>query len=283
MNQDNQDDTAHRRIFHIRRSATDVLCLHPFEKHESVTDLEQISLHGLYGRDPDLEYLHTLRSDLYRDIERAVQRDVLDNRFVVRFPVAAAAFAVSYLFLSLFLRDPIPMLDEIFISSLSAVLVYRKLGRVFLQSSEVTETLTELKARVDSTLFVESAFVSAVEETIRSFDVLPLDMVIRDVLDPAVARSLVSRKYIDETREMVRYLEPRFSSIGHRRWKRRFPGVFGRELSKRDRKSLEAWIVKKDIDFPLFALYLVLVNGLKELSMVQDRAYRSIEGLREYR
>ncbi|PKL12436.1 MAG: hypothetical protein CVV52_10085 [Spirochaetae bacterium HGW-Spirochaetae-8] len=54
---------------------------------------------------------------LYMQIDRGVDRWIQDARYIPRLLMSAAVFLVTYFFFSLAVRDPLPMVDELLISS----------------------------------------------------------------------------------------------------------------------------------------------------------------------
>src|SRR5690554_7341348 len=66
---------------------------------------------------------------LFSQIDFAVDRWIQDKRYVPRLLISALVFMLSYLFFSLVVRDPIPMIDELLISSALTIFLWVTLSR----------------------------------------------------------------------------------------------------------------------------------------------------------
>lgn len=66
---------------------------------------------------------------LFSQIDFAVDRWIQDKRYVPRLLISAVVFMLSYLFFSLVVRDPIPMIDELLISSALTIFLWVTLSR----------------------------------------------------------------------------------------------------------------------------------------------------------
>jgi hypothetical protein len=82
---------------------------------------------------------------LFSQIDFAVDRWIQDKRYVPRLLFSALAFMVSYLFFSLVVRDPLPMIDELLISSGWAIVVWITLSRRDTRSILAQENRQRLK------------------------------------------------------------------------------------------------------------------------------------------
>lgn len=82
---------------------------------------------------------------LFSQIDFAVDRWIQDKRYVPRLLFSALAFMLSYLFFSLVVRDPLPMIDELLISSGLAIFVWVSLSRRDTRSILAQENRQRLK------------------------------------------------------------------------------------------------------------------------------------------
>jgi hypothetical protein len=151
-------------IYHLRRTDGTSFFLHPFKKAGSTFEIDRSTeLVGLYGVEPRVESLTQLRNDLYRRIEDDVRAWINERRFIPRFLVASGAFLVVYLFLSLVIRDPVPVVDEVLIGLGVAIFTFVIVGRRFEQSRVAGDRRIALRAKIDGVVFSQSPFVMRLE------------------------------------------------------------------------------------------------------------------------
>jgi hypothetical protein len=153
-------------IFHLTRSDGSDLFLHPFDSPGKLLSLLSGKTMGRFGIEPKVESLTRFRTELYKLTDEAVRAWIADKKFIPRFAVSALVFLVAYLLFSLVIRDPLPMIDELVLSILSASGAYYLLLRRDLSSPQAIKKRVELKNLIDSITFTESGFVRAVEEAL---------------------------------------------------------------------------------------------------------------------
>jgi hypothetical protein len=152
-------------LYHFARRDGTPLFLHPFLKPGSTLEITSTTeLQGKYGAEPRVESLTLLRNDLYRRIESDVRTWINERRFIPRFLISSAVFMLVFLFMSLVLRDPIPIVDEFLVSGGLAVFTYLVVGRRFEHSRTAGDVRVMLRSKVDGVVFTESPFVREVEE-----------------------------------------------------------------------------------------------------------------------
>ncbi|MGI6467375.1 MAG: hypothetical protein ACOXZZ_07290 [Sphaerochaetaceae bacterium] len=66
---------------------------------------------------------------IYKQIERGVDRWIQDKRYIPRLLISAFVFLVLYFFFSLAVRDPIPVIDELIIGLIGALLTANYLAK----------------------------------------------------------------------------------------------------------------------------------------------------------
>ncbi len=244
-------------IFHVSRSNGTPLFLHPFDSETKLFKvMEKEHMDGLYGSEPRIESLTLFRNELYRMVEKEVRDWVADARFIPRFLMSAGAFLVTYLVLSFVVRDPIPILDEIAISTGAAILTYILLGRRDLRSEMALKKRISLRNRVDAIVFNESAFIKRIEEYLATAENAG-----PDELAAKITRSddrLIPEEHKARGERLVSYLGRRFDKRDVRRLEKRIlKGEAGTE------KTLQRWAEQKKIDLPLFGLYLQLKKDVR--------------------
>lgn len=198
-------------IYHIFRKDGSPLFLHPFSETDKTTEfLEAADIEGKYGQEPRAESLELLRNELYRIIEGQVKRWMADQRFIPRFLISAGIFLIAYLFFSLVVRDPLPMIDEVALSTGAAVLCFILLGRRYLKTEPALRKRVQLRTKVDAIEFHPSEFVKAVEETLQKNEGATREQVFETLLNPI--KSPLNEEETRDARLIAMYLQRRFSA-----------------------------------------------------------------------
>ena len=95
-------------LFHIARKNGSSFFFDPFHDPVNIIPvLENCEIVGLYGNEPRVETVTHFRNELYRKVEQSVKIWVAERRFIPRFLISSALFLVTYLFMSLVVRDPL--------------------------------------------------------------------------------------------------------------------------------------------------------------------------------
>ncbi len=151
-------------LYHVTRRDGTPLFVHPFIVPGSTLNIDSATeLYGRYGSEPRVESLTLLRNELYRRIDADVRTWIGEQRFIPRFLISAAAFLLSFLFMSLVIRDPVPVVDELLISGAIATVVFLVVGKRFVQSEPAGKRRIMLRSKVDGIVFTESPFVRELE------------------------------------------------------------------------------------------------------------------------
>lgn len=165
-----------RHIFLIRRGSGDLLILHPFRPGDALfRDPENLVLEGRYGVEPDAAAASSLRSSLHQELDKGARADALDRKFYTRLLVCAGVFLALYTFLSIFVRDPIPLVDELLIGALGAAASWFALERRALSSPMFSERSAGLRRALDATIFRSSRVARALEECLQDAESLNPD------------------------------------------------------------------------------------------------------------
>ncbi len=222
---------------------------HPFEADEESVELLAASrIRGLYGEEPPVSALTGFRNELYLIAERALRRWNAEDRFLIRFLGASAVFVVAFLFLSIVVRDPVPLLDELLISLAVSIAAYFALVRRDLSSQRVERRRIEIRSAIDRTVFEESELVHRLEETLHAHEgngvpALDQQAVLFDEADSGVAAEILS------------YLAKGFRDRHYRRQERKLIRASRRADYQR---AMAEWAHQDKADVPLFCLYLAL-------------------------
>jgi|SRR5690554_2188002 hypothetical protein len=154
-----------RLCYILRRTKGNTLYLTPFvdpKLSNSWSEDEEIRWHASTG-------LHTHEKDdalftLYTQIDRGVDRWIQDARYLPRLLISALVFLITYFFFSLAVRDPIPMIDELIISSALAVTTAVVLGRRDKKGEVAMKRRLVLKQQASRSDFAIEEGLSSYEE-----------------------------------------------------------------------------------------------------------------------
>lgn len=102
--------------------------------------------------------------ELYSAIDFSVDRWIQNKQYIPRLLVSALAFTASYFILSLAIRDPLPMIDEIAISVGLTIFLWSALAKRDTRSSVAQRRRYELKVRASERQEVIDQQLFALEE-----------------------------------------------------------------------------------------------------------------------
>lgn len=240
-------------IFHIYRKDGTPLFLHPMGHPRFFLDLmdrmetgETIELKGKYGKDPRVESLTLFRNEVYRLIEQNVKIWAGEQRFIIRFLISAGIFLISYFILSVVVRDPVPMVDEILISLGASLAFFIISSRRLKNSDPATKKRIQLREMVDQIVFEEDPFLMKVESLLQEKEGENENTLMDNFwsgenpfqTDPADG----------ETVELMNYLEGLFD--------KKLVNRFNKALAKDNKeKPLPRLGGRKKMDLPLLATY----------------------------
>ena len=193
------------------------------------------------------------RNNMYRRIEEDVRDWISEKRFMPRFLSGAAVFLVTYLILSLVVRDPIPMVDELLLAAVTSVATYFFIGRRDLRSEEASKRRIALRNKVDGVVFTGSDFVAELERSLHRYEAATREELLES-LNSAKADPL----WAEHGEEATRFLSTLASFVESKRVKQ-----IERRLQKgRGLGSLAEPSNTESLDLPLVLLYLELKEEL---------------------
>lgn len=147
----------------MRRSHRPLVVISDFDlsRGEGIQDITSLTRHsaGMLSHEEDVEAEESLRLALLRQLSYYVQ----DHFYIPRLLISALVFLLGYLFCSLVIRDPVPMIDEIFIGGLLFVLSWVLLSRHEGNSAFALKSRIDLEKVLSSCSEVDSQFLSAAE------------------------------------------------------------------------------------------------------------------------
>ncbi len=155
-------------IFVLRVGTEESIILHPFGPGSPLygaagSPQAANRLEGRFAAGPGPLSFARLRAVLDTELEAGLRAYALERGFVLRVTASAAVFLVVYLFLSIVIRDPIPLFDELLGGGLAAFAVERLLVRRALRASRVIELGERLRLALGEAVFTESRVVAMTE------------------------------------------------------------------------------------------------------------------------
>jgi hypothetical protein len=137
--------------------------VHPFNDKKPYVHADVGSIAGRYGVGEVPSHADTIRAELYAAMEKGARKYFLDKGYYLRLALSSTVFVVVYLFLSIVVRDPVPLIDELLLGSLAAAAVFFASERKALSSRGHLETVLLLRRALDVAYFSESRIVDLFE------------------------------------------------------------------------------------------------------------------------
>ena len=236
-----------------------------------LTEFDDPKLAGTWSEDEEIAWfastgLHAQEKDdalflLYKRIDRGVDRWIQDARYIPRLLISALSFLVVYFFFSLAIRDPLPMIDELFIASAAAVITAMGLARRDKKGDVAMKQRLVLKQQASRSDFI-------IEEGIASYEDYLDECSHLDTIDLAERLTLTTSEslpslVIPEGRtgpwqEQFNNLLLRSIELTHKQLFTRYRQIIRVRNSEQGDESLAARLVKfsmqGQIDLPLLAL-----------------------------
>ena len=247
-------------LFHFSRKDGKSFFLDPFQDpNELISVIENSELIGLYGSEPKVEAITWFRNELYRKVEAAVKVWVAERRFIPRFLISSAIFLLVYLFMSLVIRDPLPMVDEILVAFGASIALYVFLARRDLSSAWSSKKRAELRGKIDSIYFQEDQFVKEVEKNLRRLETGSAQQALESII--LSTDSFYAHLNAEAAVQLARYIEIKLGSRELKRQEKKIHALLKakRGNDKREIESLSKQFSAKKIDLSLFAVY----HGIK--------------------
>jgi hypothetical protein len=137
--------------------------IHPFNQKMPYETSEASQIFGRYGVGEVPSHADSIRSELYAAMEKGARKYFLDKGYYLRLALASGVFVVVYLFLSVIVRDPVPLVDEFLLGTLAAAAVFFASERKALSSRSHLETVIRLRRALDGAYFSENRVVDLFE------------------------------------------------------------------------------------------------------------------------
>ena len=190
---------------------------------------------------------------LLREASAALSRWRQEKRYIPRLMLSAAVFIVLYLFLSVAVPDPIPVVDEILLSLLGAAGIWIIVSRMDARSSYMAGKLEAIEVSIAEAKAMASDDMRSIEDLYARFQSMGL-------LELAEAISSGSLPALAEAPE---WLED-FSEALHMHLKASDRGI-DRTIARIGGRGSERFLIHQvttgALDMPDLALYLAPVAG----------------------
>lgn len=98
--------------------------------------------------------------------EVTVSHFLQDKHYIPRLLISAGVFLIVYLFMSLVVRDPIPMVDELIIAGLLSVLSFLGLSKRDVRLARESKLLYDLRKEISSAEVIQEEWIEKMEEYI---------------------------------------------------------------------------------------------------------------------
>ncbi len=151
-----------RRYLFIIKSSPSII-LSPFSDDSLYKGHGDCSLLGRYGTGDMPLNTEALRGELNKAMEAGAREYYGAKGYYIRIVLSALIFISIYLFTSIVIRDPIPLLDELLLSAIAALLYYFWSERRALHSNAHTDAVLALRKALDLSFFKESRVVDIFE------------------------------------------------------------------------------------------------------------------------
>lgn len=138
------------------------LCDFP-RKEALISRLEEENFQGCYGTPPETEDLEQFRRVCKVKIELAVRDWFNEKKALIHLALGAGIFLFSFYFLSYVIRDPLPLVDELLLSTFLGGLGWFRLSRQEVRSEEALIKKQELNGYADRIPFAPGEYLKQTE------------------------------------------------------------------------------------------------------------------------
>ena len=111
----------------------------------------------------DDETRDNLDSYLLSKGETTVSHFLQDKHYIPRLLISALVFLLVYFFLSLVVRDPIPMIDELIASALLSVLTFLGLSKRDIRLARESKLMYDMKKELSNATLIQELFIEKIE------------------------------------------------------------------------------------------------------------------------
>ena len=152
-----------RNIYFLHWNNNRCFIANPPAKAALIDFLENEDIKGYYGSSPSAEDMQNFQANWKVKIDLAIRAWFNDSKFILHFILATGIFLLSFYFLSYVIRDPLPLVDEIVLSFLLALLGWHRLANQDVQSEKALLKKQELTDYLNRIPFESVEFLKQVE------------------------------------------------------------------------------------------------------------------------
>ncbi len=156
----------------INRSAQGVVLLLHTVFFEYVSGKKNETIYGLLGQQLLGDQLTAVKESLIKTARKNVLHQINEKIFIFSFLIASSVFFLAFFFMSIAIRDPIPILDELIISVVSSLLTYFLMRNYFRKRYKFDELYRDVLDRVSALQISISSSVESIESILAEYDQL---------------------------------------------------------------------------------------------------------------
>ncbi|MBK5200026.1 MAG: hypothetical protein JJE21_00645 [Spirochaetaceae bacterium] len=201
----------------------------------------------------------------YKEIDNSVELWIQEKRYFPRLIISAFVFLIVYFFMSLVIRDPIPMLDELVGSTIASIAMWYYISTKDKKGPITNKKKLEIKRAISNSDYKELPALITIEmylDYLRGFDIIDLS----DSLLNVDQRRLKPFEFADKTNDVfMKQLTSRFKRIekdNNSIVAKYFDKIYDSRLEKKKDEALSSKLIQLDrdakIDLPLLSLLVIM-------------------------
>lgn len=204
------------------------------------------------------------RLKTYKLVDDSVELWIQEKRYFPRLIVSAITFLVVYFFMSLVLRDPIPMLDELVGSTIATIAMWFFVSKKDKKSPITNKKKLEIKRAISNAEFKELEGLAIIEgylDELRSLDNIDLSDRLLNV-DNINLDSIDFKELDDSFINQFRSYFSKYIFDTNSNMKKYFQMVYDKRIEEVSDEALSSKLIELDrnaiIDLPLLTLLVML-------------------------
>lgn len=207
-------------------------------------------LYGLLGSQLDTKYIHEVKIILTRLAKNSIKQQFGEKVFIYSFLAASATFFLSFFFMSIVIRDPIPIIDELLVSLAASIAVYLLVRKRIRDANNITELEANTLPRIAALQLRVHTVVQSIEDALHDYDS-------KDMIALQELRNTQDQRLAGISRTDAAFLAALFAQY--------IESSEYRMQKKLNRKSFRRVIDGADSDLPLE----LLIEQLKNVAATQ--------------
>ena len=152
-------------IYHLRDPRGHSRFYHSIDNPRDLTLVDaRTNVQGFYGSEPDFEAFRIFKQRIHKEVGDEIHQQSLSRTFIPRFLFSSLVFLIIFLFLSLAVRDPIPLLDEILIALAGASVVWIVRTKKIKRNNHEAEQELLIRDVIEKGFFVPEEQLKTIEK-----------------------------------------------------------------------------------------------------------------------